>query len=65
MSEIFKAKDIILLDRLLPKGVVKLWAASSNKPMRFEDRVFLRRLKAELRAMFGDDVEYGIIIRLN
>lgn len=64
MPEIFKAKDIILLDRLLPKGIVRLWA-SSNKPMRFEDRVFLRRLQAELRAIFGDDVEYGITIRLN
>lgn len=64
MSEIFKAKDIILLDRFLPKGIVRLWALS-NKPMRFEDRVFLRRLKAELRAVFGDDVEYGITIPLN
>lgn len=64
MSEIFKARDIILLDRLLPKDVIKLWA-SSNRPMRFEDKVFLRRLKAELRVMFGDDVEYSITIPVN
>lgn len=59
----YPAKPAVFLDRILPKGVAKLFQ-TPNTSLRFEDRVFLKRLTEELYAIYGD-VEFVTTIKLS
>ena len=57
------AKPIVLIDRFLPKDVVKLFK-TPHQFLRFEDKVYLRRLIDDIRALHGD-VEFGATFSIN
>ena len=57
------AKPAVFLNKVLPSDVSKMFG-THQKHLRFEDRVYAKRIMSDLRAKYGD-VEFVTTIPVN